>query len=204
MSWKVLTRLPLARLRMALSLPVRTSPLLMACCACASSVAASMIARAAAASADSLPKSLLVMCPLNAVSKQRALPHGCGQRSFIEIIEFAADRYAVGKPRYLDTRLLQEVGDVVRGGLAIDGGIQCQDDFAHPRIVRARHQRVDGQILRADAVERRQRSPQHMIEAVGRIGPLQRPEIGDVGDHDDDRGIAPWVGADRAGILGVD
>ena len=70
--------------------------------------------------------------------------------------------------------------------------------------MRARHQRVDSQILRADAVERRQRRPQHMIETVGRIGPLQRPEIGDVGDHDDDRGIAPRVGADRAGILGVD
>src|SRR5712672_3229480 len=123
------------------------------CSARASNTPASTITRTAAASADSLPKSLLVMCPLIPVSKQRALPHGRGQGAFIEIIELAADRHAMGKPRYLDTSLLQEVGDVVRGGLAVDGGVQCQNDFVHPRIMRARHQRVDGQILRADAVE---------------------------------------------------
>ena len=33
---------------------------------------------------------------------------------------------------------------------------------------------------------------------------LERPKVGDVGDHHDDRGIAPHVGADRARILGVD
>ncbi|OIQ68392.1 hypothetical protein GALL_500140 [mine drainage metagenome] len=43
-----------------------------------------------------------------------------------------------------------------------------------------------------------------MIETVGRVRPLQRPEIGDVGDHHDDRLIAPRVGTHRAGILGVD
>src|SRR6266436_5897821 len=113
---------------MALSCPVRTSPFLIACCACASIAPASTIATTAAASADNLPKSLLVMCPLIPVSKQRALPHGRGQRAFIEIIELAADRDAMGKPRYLDTSLLQEVGDVVRGGLAVDRRIQCEND----------------------------------------------------------------------------
>ena len=68
----------------------------------------------------------------------------------------------------------------------------------------ARHQRVDGQVLRTDAVERRQRRAEHVIETVGGVRALQRPEIGDVGDHDDDRGIAPRVGADGAGILRVD
>src|SRR5713226_1797879 len=115
---------------MALSCPVRTSPFPIACCACASSAPASTIARTAAASADSLPKSLLVMCPLVPVSKQRALPHGRGQRAFIEIVELAADRHAVGKPRHPDTRFLQQVGDVVRRGLAVDGRIQCENDFA--------------------------------------------------------------------------
>src|ERR1700716_3869078 len=115
-------RLPLARLRMALSCPVRTSPFLIACCACASNAPASTIVRTATASADSLPKSLFI-CPLVSVSKQRALPHGRGQRAFIEIIELAADRHAMGEPCHLDVCLLQEVGDVVRGGLAVDGCI---------------------------------------------------------------------------------
>src|ERR1700716_1049487 len=139
---------------MALSCPLRISPFLITCCACASNAAPTKIVRTTAASPDSLPKSLLVMCP-RLVSKQRALPHGRGQRAFIEIIELAADRHAMGKSRHLDTCFLQEIGDVMRGGLAVYGCIQCQNDFRHPRIVRARHQRVDGQVLRADAIERR-------------------------------------------------
>jgi len=43
-----------------------------------------------------------------------------------------------------------------------------------------------------------------MIARVDRMGPLERPEVRDVGDHDDDGGIAPHVGADRARILAVD
>ena len=37
------------------------------------------------------------------------------------------------------------VGDVMRGGLAIDRGVEREDHLAHRRIVRARHQRVDRQ-----------------------------------------------------------
>ncbi|GCC47986.1 hypothetical protein chiPu_0031862, partial [Chiloscyllium punctatum] len=92
----------------------------------------------------------------------------------------------------------------MRGGLAIDGGIQRQNDLGHLRRVGARHQLVDGEILRADAVERRQRCTEHMIAAIGRIGAFQRPEIGDIGDHDDDRGIAARIGAHRAGVLCID
>src|ERR1700730_9255903 len=109
---------------MALSCPVRTSPLRIACCACASTAAATKIATTAAAIADRLPKSLF-MCPLiRKVSKQRPLPHRSRQRAFIEIIEFAPDRHAMGEPRHLDAGFLQQVGDVVRGGLAVDGRIQ--------------------------------------------------------------------------------
>src|SRR5277367_2810730 len=104
---------------MALSCPVRTSPFRISCCgccACASSATATRIVSTAAASANSLPKSLLVMCPLISVSKQGALPHRRGQRSFIEIVELAADRHAVGEPCHLDPRFLQQVGNVMRGG----------------------------------------------------------------------------------------
>jgi len=43
-----------------------------------------------------------------------------------------------------------------------------------------------------------------MITAVGRICPFQRPEIGDVGDDDDDRAVAARIGADGAWILRID
>ena len=69
---------------------------------------------------------------------------------------------------------------------------------------RALDQRVDRQIVRADAVERRQRAAEHMVARIDGVRALQRPQVGDVGDHDDGRGVAPRVGADRAGILRVD
>ena len=76
----------------------------------------------------------------------------------------------------------------MRRGLAVDGGVECEDDLGYRRIVRARHQRVDGKILRADAVERRKRAAQHVIARVDRVRALERPQVGDVGDHHDDRG----------------
>src|SRR3981081_2648260 len=126
----MLPLLPLAaRLRIALSWPVRMSPLFIACWACAPGAPANIMARTAAARADDLPKSLRVISPLpifvhgpqnaakrfcrnapiqnkNAApswldisdrdmpSEQRPLPNRPRQRTFIEIVEFAADRHA--------------------------------------------------------------------------------------------------------------
>ena len=42
------------------------------------------------------------------------------------------------------------------GGLAIDGGIDGENDLAHPALAGARHQRIDAQILRAHAFNGRQ------------------------------------------------
>jgi hypothetical protein len=92
----------------------------------------------------------------------------------------------------------------VRGGLAVDGGIERKNDFRHGCFVRARNQRFDREVLRTDTVERRQRSAEHMIAAVYRMCTLERPEISNIGDDDDDGSIALGIGADGAGILRVD
>ena len=65
-------------------------------------------------------------------------------------------------------------------------------------------QGVDGEVVRPDTVERRERAPEHMIARVDRVGALERPKVGDVGHHHDGGSIAPRVGADGAGILRVD
>jgi hypothetical protein len=36
------------------------------------------------------------------------------------------------------------------------------------------------------------------------VGTLERPQVGDVGDNDDDGGVALFVSADGAGVLRVD
>src|SRR5215510_13927582 len=136
--------------------------------------------------------------------ERRALPDRRRERALVEIIEFAADRHAVRKPRHLHIGVVQQVGDVVRRGLSVDRGVERKDYRGHRRIVGARHKRVDRKILRTDAVEGRERAAQHVIAGIDRVRALERPQVGDVGDGDNDGGIAPRIGADRAGILGVD
>src|SRR6185312_7365401 len=92
----------------------------------------------------------------------------------------------------------------MRGGLAIDGGIERENDFAHLRLMGARDERVDTEILRADAIERRQRAAEHVIASTGGVRPLQRPEIGDVRNDHDDRAVAARIGAYGARILRID
>src|ERR1700723_1262173 len=75
--------------------------------------------------------------------EQCPLPHGRGQRAFIEIVELAANWHAMREPGHLDARFLQQVGDIVCRGLAVDSGVQGQNDFRHALIMRARHQRID-------------------------------------------------------------
>ena len=58
------------------------------------------------------------------------------------------------KPRDLDVGVLQQIGDVVRGRLAIDRRVEGEDKLDDALAVCARHQRIDRQVLRADAVER--------------------------------------------------
>ena len=90
--------------------------------------------------------------------ERRPLPDRRRERALVEIIELAADRHAVRQPRHLHVGVVQQVGDVVRRGLPVDGGVERQDHLRHRRVVGAGHQRIDRQVLRADAVERRQRA----------------------------------------------
>jgi hypothetical protein len=63
--------------------------------------------------------------------ERRAAADGRGQRALIEIIELAADRHAVRQPRDFDLGVMEEVGDVMGGALAVDRGVQREDDLVH-------------------------------------------------------------------------
>src|SRR5215469_18957768 len=66
-------------------------------------------------------------------SKWRAAAHRRRERPLIEIVEFAADGNAVRQPRDLHVGLVEKVGDVVRGALAVDRGIERDDQLVHGR-----------------------------------------------------------------------
>ena len=92
------------------------------------------------------------------------------------------------------------VHQIMRGRLALDGRVQREQHLFDLRIARPLDQLGDGEILGADAVERRERAAEHVIEPVEHGGALERPEIADLLDHADERAVARVVAAERAGL----
>ena len=105
-------------------------------------------------------------------------------------------RNAMGKPGNLDVQPCQLVGDVMGSRLALDGGVDRDDHLAHPALRDAADEALDVEIIRANAVERRERAAEHVIGGVQRGRPFQCPEIGDILDDDDQSVVAALVGAD--------
>src|SRR5471032_120733 len=58
--------------------------------------------------------------PLPRASKRRALPDRRGQRAFVEIVEFAADRNAMREAGDLDGIGAEQIGDVMGRRLSVD------------------------------------------------------------------------------------
>src|SRR3974390_2020265 len=90
--------------------------------------------------------------------EQRSLLDRGGQSALVEIIELPADRHAVREPGHLNLGVLRQLGYVVRRGVAVDRGVERQNYFLRRLSMGACDQRVDREVLRADAVKRRQRA----------------------------------------------
>ena len=65
----------------------------------------------------------------------------------------------------------------------------------------AAQQLVDPQVLGLDAVERRERAAEHVVEPAVLVRPLERDEVDGLLDDADQRVVAPRVDADRAELL---
>ena len=75
---------------------------------------------------------------------ERCAAAHCGRQSaFIEVIEFTADRHAMGEPRHLRLSAVKEVGDVMGGALSLDSGAERQDYFLDRRAARPLDEGID-------------------------------------------------------------
>ena len=90
------------------------------------------------------------------------------------------------------------------GGLPFQRGVHRQHDLVDPASGNAPHELVDGEILRADPVERRQSSAKHMISAREESRSIQCPKIRDFFDNAQHLLVAARIAADRTGIGRVD
>src|SRR4051794_12540689 len=139
-----------------------------------------------------------------ALSKHRALADRGRERALVEVIELAADRHAMSEAGGLYLEMRDEVGDVMRGRLGIDGGVDGEGHLAPLAFSAAGDERLEVDILRPDPVERRQCAAEHVIAGAYRPGALQGPKISDGLDNHQHAWIAPRVAADRAGIKRID
>ena len=103
-----------------------------------------------------------------------------------------------GSPR---RRAGQPIGEIVGGGLAVDGGGHARITSRTPRPPRAVDQAGDVQLVRADAVERRQQAAQHVV-AAGEGRPAPWPTDRPPPRRRRSAPVAGRVGADGAGVQG--
>ena len=64
-----------------------------------------------------------------------------------------------------DAERLEQPRQVDRGRLALDGGIGGEDDLLDAALLHAREQALDLQVVGTDALQRRQRAHQHVVDA---------------------------------------
>ena len=77
-----------------------------------------------------------------------------GQRTLIEIIEFASNRHAVGKPRDGYPGAFQQIGDVMGSGLTIHGGVHRQHHLGDAARLHPCDQPRNVEVVRTDAIKR--------------------------------------------------
>jgi len=123
-----------------------------------------------------------------------------GERELVGEFEFAAEGDSPGDGGDAEGRVGEPFLDVVDGGVALDGGTEGEDEFLDAAVVDALQQVLDVELLRADAVERRDDAAEYVVGAVVLLGALDGDDIADVLDHADDLPSAEGAGADGAGV----
>ena len=97
----------------------------------------------------------------------------------------------------------QALGEVHRGGVALEGRVRGEDHLGHGLAVvlggdHALEQLADPQALRADPVHRADRPVQDVVAAPPLAGPLDREHVEGLLDHAQAARVATRVPADRA------
>src|SRR6056297_274285 len=121
----------------------------------------------------------------------------------VEIIQLAANGNTL-RERCERNPAVKLIGDVMRGGLAIDRGVEREDHLGDLFGLDPVHEFRYAQRLGSDLIERRQRATKHVIAPLEGLTAFHRPEVGYILDHADLAVGAFWRGADIAGLHRAD
>src|SRR5207244_6308136 len=98
-------------------------------------------------------------------------------RDLVRVLEVAAPRQPEGEPRRAHFDRPGLLGDVERGGLALDVRVRRHDDLAHAAAPHPLQQSVDVDVLRPDALQRRERAEEDVEEALEIARGLDRRDV---------------------------
>jgi hypothetical protein len=131
---------------------------------------------------------------------RQAVLQAAGEGHFVGIFEFTAEGDAAGNSRNLHREGLDLFLDVIDSGVALDVGIEREDQFGCRFFLDAVHQRLDRQLIGADAVQRGNDAAEYMVQSVVLLGALNGDHIAD-GFHYADKILAAHaVGTNAADI----
>src|SRR5438552_11327640 len=134
---------------------------------------------------------------------------GPDQRHLVGILEVAADRDAACDPGDRADRVREPLGEVHRGGLALERRVRRDDNLLERhsprlRLVGARQELADAEAVGADPVDRRDRAVEDVVQALELAGPLEGEHVERLLD-DTEPGLVPARGgADAAHRRGAD
>src|SRR3546814_15643100 len=90
---------------------------------------------------------------------------------------------------------LDPLGDIMRGGLALERGVHRQHDLVYPARFDPADERIERQILGPHAFERCEPTAKPLEFAGEKPGTFERPTIGDVPYHEERPTVRPRTGA---------
>ena len=111
-------------------------------------------------------------------------------REVVGVLEIAADRDAGGDARDAHAERLQQPRQVDRRRLAFDRRVGGEDHFLDAAGADARQQALDLQVVGPDALQRRDRAHQHVIQAAEAAGAIDDADVLRLFDDADDAVIA--------------
>ena len=103
--------------------------------------------------------------------------HRFQHRDLISIFDVTTGGDAGGDAGYFESGAAELAGKIGGRGFAFDGGIGGEDDLVGLAVLDALHQIRNAQLLRAHAVDGRDGSVQHVIDAVVRARLLDGSDV---------------------------
>src|SRR5690606_20617689 len=123
------------------------------------------------------------------------------QGDLVGVLEVAAYGQSTRKPRQAQPQVLEQPGEVGRGGLALEVGVGGQDDLGDLAVGEPLQQFLDPQLVGADALDRADRAAEDVVATAELAGALDRHDVLGLLHHAQHGRVAPRITTDPAPLL---